>query len=95
MGSRGAPGSVDLEAGATEIVADLVARAQDERAAARSGGPSPEPIDPYVVAGAVRGAINVAVGRSLRRVPGAGTDPELAGEGTAIAELFVRGAFGS
>ena len=92
MGARGGPDSVDLEAGATEIVADLVVRAQEERGLGRG---RPEPIDPYVVAGAVRGAINGAVGRSLRRVPGPGPDPELADEGAAIAELFVRGALGS
>jgi hypothetical protein len=92
MGSRGSPGGVDLEAGATEIVADLVARAQEERGA---GGAHPEPMAPDVVAGAVRGAINGAVGCSLRRVPGPGPDPELAREGEGIAELFVRGAFGS
>ena len=92
MGSRGASDAVDLEAGATEIVADLVARAQEERGA----GTAPiESVDPYVVAGAVRGAINGAVGRSLRRVPGPGPDPELAREGVAIAELFVRGAVGA
>lgn len=94
MGTRGTAGSLDLESGAAEFVGALVAEAQDERAAAPGGGPRPEPVDPQVVAAAVRGAINGAVGRSLRRVPGPGPDPELSAEGAGIAELFVRGAFG-
>jgi AcrR family transcriptional regulator len=93
MGTRGTSAPVDLEPAAGEVVAGLVARAQAERAAARetAGEPALDPLDPAVVAGAVRGAVNGAVGRSLRRRPVPGPDPELAGEGATLAELFVRG----
>jgi AcrR family transcriptional regulator len=93
LGARDTHRSEDLEVGATEIVVDLVTRAQAELAAEResSGQPARDPIDPHVVADAVRGAMNGAVGRSLRRRPGAGSDPELAGEGARMAELFARG----
>ncbi|HEY2225894.1 TetR/AcrR family transcriptional regulator [Actinomycetospora sp.] len=93
VGSRRPERSDDMEVGATEIVADLVARAQTELASRResSGDPGPESIAPHVVAVAVRGAINGAVGHSLRRRPGPGADPELAAEGARLAELFVRG----
>ena len=72
---------------------DLVAGAQAELGAARqaAGEPEPESIDPQTVAVAVRGAINNAIGHSLRRRPGPGPDPELAVEGARIAELFARG----
>lgn len=93
LGARQPQRADDLEGGATEIVTDLVERAQSELAAVRerSGDPGPEPIDPRIVAVAVRGAINGAVAYSLRRRPGAGADPDLAAEGARIAELFVRG----
>jgi AcrR family transcriptional regulator len=93
LGARRPQASEDLEVGATEVTADLVARAQAELAAARSdsGESGPEAIDPHVVALAVRGAINSAVGYSLRRRPGPGGDPELVAEGARIAELFTRG----
>ncbi|MCD2194884.1 TetR family transcriptional regulator [Actinomycetospora endophytica] len=93
LGARDRERSDELEAGATEVVTDLVARAQAELDAAResTGEPAREPLDPHVVAVAVRGAINSAVGRSFRRRPGSEADPELAAEGAPIAELFVRG----
>jgi AcrR family transcriptional regulator len=93
VGTRDPQRSGDVQAVAIEIVADLVAHAQAERDAERqaTGGPTVEPIAPHVVAVAVRGAINNAVGHSLRRRPGPGADPELAAEGARIAELFARG----
>jgi AcrR family transcriptional regulator len=93
LGARETHRSDDLEAGATEIVVDLVTRAQAELAAEREreGRPAREPVDPHVVADAVRGAMNGAVGHSLRRRPGAGSDPGLAADGARMAELFARG----
>jgi AcrR family transcriptional regulator len=85
VGTRDPARGGDVEAGALEILADLVTRAQAERA-----DPAVDPIDPHLMAVAVRGAINNAVGHSLRRRPGPGADPELAAEGARIAELFAR-----
>ena len=88
VGTRDPVRGGDVDAGVLEILADLVTRAQAERAA---GPDTPvDPIDPHLMAVAVRGAINNAVGHSLRRRPGPGADPELAAEGARIAELFAR-----
>lgn len=78
--------ATDVEDAASAIVRDLVARAQAELA----GPGGREPLDPALVAVAVRGAVNHAVGHSLRRRPGPDADPELAAEGARLAELFTR-----
>lgn len=79
----------DVEDASFAIVSDLVARAQAELAESDPGR-GRKALDPGLVAVAVRGAINHAVGHSLRRRPGPGPDPELAAEGARLAELFAR-----
>lgn len=79
--------SGDQEAEALEVVTDLVAKAQEEA----SGSADRPRIAPELIAVAIRGAINNAVGHSLRRRPDPGDDPELAASGADIAELFARG----
>lgn len=77
--------AADQEAEALAVVTDLVARAQEE-----AGSADRPRIAPELVAVAIRGAVDNAVGQSLRRRPGPGADPELAASGADIAELFAR-----
>ncbi|WP_051898915.1 TetR/AcrR family transcriptional regulator [Sciscionella sediminilitoris] len=72
----------DIEAVSVRIVAELVAGAQEELGI-------PDPLDPRVVARAVRGAIRTATAARVQE-EGSAHPVDLSREGPRIADLFER-----